>query len=142
MEQCWSARAVDQLNQWGAWSAERCFLAPLDDRRLTSRGFVRESSYTYEYWKSTARRTGATLSVSNVRTRQVGLLVQTCPTCGSLDVYVGSRRLGRMYTRSATSRTKVVIWLPRQAVEQRGTLVIRSTSSKRVVVDGVLIRHR
>ncbi|MHB1474861.1 MAG: hypothetical protein ACYCV4_14810 [Dermatophilaceae bacterium] len=78
MEQCWSARAVDRFNQWGAWSSERCFLAPL----------------------------------------------------------------GRVYTHSATSRTKVVIWLPRQAAERRGTLVIRSTSSKRVVADGVLIRHR
>ena len=142
MEQCWSARGVDTFKQWGAWSSERCFLAPLDDRKLASRGFVRESSYTYKYWKSTARTTGATLSLLNVRTRQVGLLVETCPTCGSLDVYVGSSRLGRVYTHSATSRTKVVIWLPRQAAERRGTLVIRSTSSKRVVVDGVLIRHR
>jgi hypothetical protein len=142
MEQCWSARAVDRFNQWGAWSSERCFLAPLDDRRLTSRGFLRESSYTYKSWKSTARTTGATLSLANVRARQVGLLVQTCPTCGSLDVYVGSTRLGRVYTSAATSRTKVVVWLPHQIVERRGTLVIRSASSKRVVVDGVLVRHR
>ena len=141
-EQCWSARAVDQFNQWGAWSSERCFLAPLDDRRLTSRGFFRESSYTYKSWKSTARKTGATLKLANVRARQVGLLVQKCSTCGSLDVYVGSTRLGRVNTSAATSRTKVVVWLPRQKVERRGTLVIRSTSSKRVVVDGVLVRHR
>ena len=83
-----------------------------------------------------------TLSLLNVRTRQVGLLVQTCATCGSMDVYVGSTRLGRVNTYSATSRSQVVIWLPHQAVERRGTLLIRSTSSKRVVVDGVLIRHR
>lgn len=141
-EQCWSARGVDLFNQWGAWSAERCFLAPLDDRKLASRGFVRESSFTYKYWKSTARKAGATLTLLNVRARQVGLLVETCPTCGSMDVYVGATRIGRVYTHSATSRTKVVIWLPRQAVERRGTLVIRATSSSRVVVDGVLIRHR
>jgi hypothetical protein len=31
-----------------AWSSERCTLAPLGDRKLASRGFVRESSYTYK----------------------------------------------------------------------------------------------
>lgn len=142
MEQCWSARGVDTFNQWGAWSSERCFLAPLDDRKLTSSGFVRSSSYSYKNWKSTARKTGATLKLANVRTRQVGLLVETCSTCGSMDVYVGSTRLGRVNTYASTSHTKVVLWLPRQSVERRGTLTLRSTSSKRVVVDGVLVRHR
>lgn len=77
-----------------------------------------------------------------MRARQLGLLVETCPTCGPLDVYVGGVRLGRVYTRSATTRTKVVLWMPRQRLERRGTLVLRSTSSSKVVVDGVLVRHR
>ncbi len=142
LEQCWSARGVDVFNQWGTWSAERCFLTPLDDRRLASRGFVRESSFTYKDWKSTARTAGATLTLASVRTRQVGLLVETCRTCGSLDVYVGSTRLGRAYTHSSIARTQVVVWLPHQSVERRGTLTLRSASSQRVVVDGVLVRHR
>ncbi len=144
-EDCWQARGVDVLSQVGAWSPERCYITPLDDTRLSGHGFVRlSSSAAYRFTRSYARRTGATLSLRNVHARRVGVgvVVATCSACGSFDVYVGSRRLGRVNTYASRTHSKVVLWLPHQAVERRGTLVLKTTSSRRVFVDGIVVRHR
>jgi len=84
--------------------------------------------------------TSSSLRLSGASTRQVGVLVRTCSTCGSLDVWVGSTKVGRISTRSTSTVNRAVRWLPSGAV-RNGTLTLRPASSTRVFVDGVLVRR-
>ncbi len=142
LEQCWSVRSVDGAGQYGAWTGERCFLAPLDDRRLAARGFTRaRTTSAYLGTRSVARKKGATLTLGKVHARQIGLLVSTCPTCGSAQVLLGGRSIGNVRTAASRAGNRVVLWLPRLSSERSGTLTVRTTSAKSVVVDGLLVHH-
>jgi hypothetical protein len=141
-EQCWSARAVDRADQWGSWSAERCLLAPLDDRSLASRGFARSfRASAFAGSVSTAHRRRASLSLRHVRGRQLGLVVTTCPRCGALDVFLAGARVGTLRTSSGRTRARVALWLPRFATTRAGTVVLRTRTSRPVIIDGLLVRH-
>lgn len=141
-EQCWSVRSVDGAGQYGEWTGERCFLAPLDDRKLASRGFTRATSTAaFLGTRSVTRRKGATLTLAKVRTRQVGLVVSTCRTCGSAQVLLGGRSIGTVRTAASRTANRVVVWLPRLTSERVGTLTVRSTGTRPVTVDGLLVHH-
>ena len=141
-EQCWSARGFDVAGNTGDWSAERCLTAPLDDRMLAGRGFVRRtSSYAINRSVSVSSRAGATLTLARARARQVGVVVTTCRGCGSVGVYFGGARIGTVGT-NGVSHAKVVRWLPKFSATRTGVLQLRSLGRQRVNIDGVLIKHR
>jgi hypothetical protein len=138
---CYSVRARDAVGNVGAWSTERCVATVVDDRALSRSGGSRTTSAGA--WKQTLTMlagTSSSLRLSGVSTRQVGVLVRTCSTCGSLDVWVGSTKVGRISTRSTSTVNRAVRWLPSGAV-RNGTLTLRPASSTRVFVDGVLVRR-
>jgi hypothetical protein len=140
---CWSVRARDVAGNVGAWSAERCTSVALDDRALTgSSGWTRGTSTSYAYgtW-SRARRSGISLTRTSVQGRRVAVLADTCPTCGALDVFHAGRKLGRVSLYSAKAAHRQVRWLPLQPSSRTGSVVLRSTSSRAVYVDGVVVVH-
>jgi hypothetical protein len=140
---CVSARARDAAGNVGAWSAESCAAVALDDRALTaSSGWTRGTSSTYAYgtW-SRALRSAASLTRPAVQGRRVVLVATTCPTCGSVDVYHAGVKLGRVSLTSARTASRQLRWLPLQQVSRTGTLVVRTTSSSKVLVDGVAVLH-
>jgi hypothetical protein len=142
-EYCFSVRARDRAGNVGAWSAERCSVMPLDDWALTaSWGWTRgtSSSYLFGTYSKTVT-TGAQLTLSSVRGRRIALVVTTCSTCGSLDVYHAGIKLGRVSLYSSTFRTGQVELLPLQTVTRTGTLTVRSTGTRPVVIDGVAVLH-
>ena len=98
------------------------------------------STSVYQSMYSTAAHTGATLKTASVRTRRLGILTYACPTCGTYDVYVGTTRLARLSAVRSTAGW-TTLWVPRQSTEHRGTLMIRTTNSHKVAIDGVVIRH-
>jgi hypothetical protein len=61
--------------------------------------------------------------------------------CGSVDVFHAGRKLGRVSPHSATTVHRQVRWLPSQSAARTGTVVIRTSSSKRVDLDGIAVRH-
>lgn len=72
--------------------------------------------------------------------KQLYLVVTTCPSCGTLDVLVGSARIGSVNLASRTTVNKRVIALPPFST-QNGTVTLRVTSrSKMVLVDGLGVR--
>ncbi len=141
-EQCWGVRGRDSLGNVGAWSADRCFVTPLDDRSLTLRNGARlTKSYAYRETVTRIAGTNSTLSLAGVTARQVGVVVTTCPVCGPVAVYLGGTRVGTLSTYSSTTHAKVVLWLPRWTSARTGTLTLRPTSNSPVHVDGVVARH-
>ena len=140
---CVSVRARDLAGNVGAWGTERCTVVAMDDRSLAaSTGWSRgtSSSYVYGTWTKTTRSKAA-LTRAGVSARRVGVVLTTCSTCGSVDVYVGSTYAGRVSAYSSSWRTKQVKWLPAFGSARSGTLTLRTTSTRTVVVDGVLVSH-
>jgi hypothetical protein len=135
---CFSARARDGSGNVSAWTADSCVSSPLDDRAFASsaaRSPANPAYYRSSY--SMAAKTGVSFSRSAVTATRLGVLVQTCPTCGSLDVWIGSRYAGRVRAYAATTHYQQLLWLivPRSS----GTLVLRTASAVPIRLDGVAI---
>jgi hypothetical protein len=135
---CVSARATDVAGNTSAWSAERCVLSPLDDRRLvpSTEWLAQNGSW---YHRGTVRTTvyGGTLTRTGVYGQRFVLVASKCRECGSVEVRVGKTLIGRV-SLWGTYRDQVVIPLPVQARPVRGTLVVRVTSTRgRVSIDGL-----
>jgi len=142
-EYCFSVRARDRAGNVGAWSTERCTTMPLDDRALAaSTGWLRgtSSGYLFNTYSKTVR-TYAQLTRSSVRGRHLAVVATTCATCGSVDVYHAGVRLGRVNLYSSTTKTRQVLWLPLETVTRTGTVTVRSTSTRPVVLDGLAVLH-
>jgi hypothetical protein len=68
-------------------------------------------------------------------------MVTTCPTCGSVNVFLGSTRLGTLKLTSAATRTRQVILLPLRSNITAGTITLRTLSGRVVLVDGLGLRR-
>ena len=139
---CYSVRAHDQSGRTGSWSAERCTIAPLDQSALArSSGWSPSSSSAYFGGSAfVTTRKGASLARSGTQLRRVGILATTCPTCGVVDVYVGSTRVGRVnLARGTTTLHRKALLLPAFG-QRRGTVrLVVVTSGRAVRIDGLLV---
>ena len=108
-----------------------------DSRRMTLPSGTGDVRY-YEFgtWtRATAR--GATLAGPTVTSRRIAVLGTTCPTCGAVDVYVGTTRLGTLSMKGAMKH-RALLMLPARATAVHGQirLVVR-TSGLPVIVDAI-----
>lgn len=142
-EYCFSVRARDTLGNLTAWSLQRCVSRPLDDRSLSaSTGWSRATdAAALDGTVTTTTRKGAELRRGTVQARRVVVVATRCPSCGTADVFIGSTRVGRIDLRATTTERQQVITLPLQSKVLTGRLVIRTTSSSRVSIDGVALRR-
>lgn len=139
---CYSVRASDASGRTGGWSLERCTIAPLDQTAMQrSAGWKTKSSSAYfggTAWATATRY--AALARTGARLRRVGVLATTCPTCGVIDVYVGSTKIGRIsLARGTTTVHKAALRLPAFS-PRSGTVRIKVvTKGRSVRIDGLLI---
>jgi hypothetical protein len=139
---CFSVRAKDNVgNAATAFSAARCLTVPLDQTSLVrSAGWVTATGSAY-YGGSVATiaRKSATLTRTGVKAKQIGVVVRTCSTCGSVAVYIGATKVGTVSTKSSVGAYKKLIWLPASSLRS-GTLKLVTTSTAKVFIDGVAIK--
>lgn len=141
---CYSVRARN-AGGTSAWTAERCMVAPLDQGAMArSSGWVVRSSSAYfggTAWEAKVR--GRTLTRTGARLRRVGVVATTCPTCGVVDVFVGSARVGRLsLARGTKALHRRVLLLPAFSY-RAGTVRIVVVSNNRVVrIDGLVVSAR
>jgi hypothetical protein len=144
-EYCASVRAKDKLGNLGAWSAEKCFARPMDDRALAAP----TAGWTWTSWSAfylgTATQTtsyGASLT-RTVQGKRFFLVATKCPTCGVVAVYAGGKYIGAVNLVSATTQRQAVIPLPVQSTLFSGTLTftVRSATGKFVQIDGLAVRR-
>lgn len=136
---CYAVRARDRVGNLGAWSAAPCVSTVVDDRSLASSGGRRTaSSPAWQRTLTSLRGDRTSLRLGTVTTGRVGVLVRTCAGCGTLEVRVGSRTVGRISTRSTTTRDRRLLWVPAGAV-RTGTLTLRPAAGATVLVDGVVV---
>ena len=136
---CYSARVRDDTGV-SPFSSETCTAIPLDDRSLTYVSGWSAGTGT-AYWTGTFLRTyrnGATLRRTGVVAKRIALVATTCPTCGTVDVYLGSTLLRTIDLSSPTRVNRKVISVARFTSVHRGTVTIKVTSSgKPVIIDGL-----
>jgi hypothetical protein len=138
---CFSVQPRDADGGWG-FSRERCTAVPLDDRSLAASGpWSRQNGRGFFLGTfSQSSTVGAVLFRGTIRARNIAVLVETCPTCGSIQIFWGST-LVRTYSLHSSSVRKMVFL---RAVAFRpvraGTLSIRVSSfGKPVIIDGLAI---
>lgn len=139
---CYSVRSRQDLDRLSAWSGERCVIAPLDQTSTTrSAGWLKRSSSAYFGGSvfATARK-GAALTRTGARLKRVGIVATTCPTCGKVDVFVGSTRIGRIsLARGTKVVNRAVLLLPTFAARSGKIRIKVVTSGRSVRIDGVVI---
>jgi hypothetical protein len=138
---CFAVQAVDGVTNASPWSAEQCTAIPLDDRDLTrstgDRAWTAKSvSGWYRSTSLTTSAKGATLSIQGT-VKRIELAAKKCPTCGVVEVWVGTTKVGTVNLKaSTTSRTKIS--LPALASPTTGKIKIKVISSgKRVQIDAL-----
>jgi hypothetical protein len=142
---CASVRARDAVGNLGAWTTDTCSAIVLDDRALA---VVKGSKWTqgtstldaYGTLVSSVR-SGSSLELAGVSTKQLGIVATTCSGCGSADVYIGTTFLGTVNLGSTATAHQQVFWLPVLTSPLAGTVKITTRTNAKVIIDGLLIRH-
>jgi uncharacterized protein YjbI with pentapeptide repeats len=140
---CVRARAADRAGNISAWSTSRCTTSVTDESWLARSGgwswLDSEKYYGGNAIKSSSR--GSWLQSKSGRWRQVGVVAATCPTCGSVALYVGSTKVGSINLARSTVKSRTLLLLPRFATAKYGKVkvVVTSGSSSTVRIDAVAI---
>ncbi|WP_395695844.1 M36 family metallopeptidase [Nocardioides sp.] len=135
---CFRVVATDVAGNTGVASAQRCTSRLVDDTSLKrSSGWrtVRGKAYDGGSASTTTQRSRS-LTLGNVHESALALRATTCRTCGSVTVYLGSRKLRTVSLVSSATRPAVLLTVPLSSPVS-GTLRIVTTSAKPVTVDGV-----
>lgn len=135
---CFSARARDTDGIVSPWSAQRCTASPVDDRTLARSGPWTElaGGGFYRDTALRARQHGASLEVTGAVVRRIALVARTCPSCGSVKVFWGTRLLREVDLDAALRRRTIRVAAfpkPRQGAV-RVVVVSRAGS---VVIDAI-----
>ena len=138
---CYSVRAHDADGLVSGWAWETCTAIPLDDRSLRrSAGWTALTGA--KYFGSTALRSstyGARLTRTGVYGTALALLATTCPTCGTVKVYLDGELLRKISLHSDTRVDRRLIRITDDD-SLAGTITIKVvTSGKPVVIDGLAV---
>jgi len=139
-EYCFSVRARDRAGNVSGWSRRTCTTLPLDDRALrASPGWQRTLGDRYYGGTiSAAARQGRTLIRTSAPRGRAALVVTRGPGFGTLSVRYNGRTVKTISLSAASRRDRVVVALP-ALTAAKTTIVIRTTSGRRVLVDGLML---
>jgi hypothetical protein len=111
----------------------------LDDRALkASTGWARRTGRAYYLGTVTSgTQKGATLSKSGLALDRLAVVVTKCSGCGSIAVFVGSKKVGTVNLSASVTKNKVIVTFPRFSF-RTGTVTLKVLSSgKKVLIDGL-----
>jgi uncharacterized protein YjbI with pentapeptide repeats len=138
---CFWVRAHGQGGVVGAWSAPRCTTVATDDRALSATGGWKRglgAGWLAGTYTSTTGR-GQLLAFGTPYVRQLGVVATTCPTCGSLALYVGRTKVGTISLVSPSTVLRKALTVKRLKTRVHGAIRIVVTSTKSpVTIDGLL----
>ncbi|HMC71393.1 MAG TPA: hypothetical protein VKJ07_19710, partial [Mycobacteriales bacterium] len=136
---CFEVRARDELDQATGWSAPKCTTKLYDDASLPvgadwTRATGQAGFYSGTY--TVTNRPGATVSVGGTFS-QFTVVAYHCPTCGSLDIYVGSTLIKSLNLATTGGVEELRQWTSPVMPAQQSTVTLRVTSTNRIVaIDG------
>ena len=136
---CFAVRAHDVAGNRSTWSAARCVTRVLDDTALSvSTGWTRRAADGYyQGTVTTATAQGAMASLAGAQSRRIAIVATTCPTCGTVGIYIGGAAVATIDLRTSVVHRRTVLVVPGVAYRS-GRLVVRVLSGAgRVELDGV-----
>jgi hypothetical protein len=138
---CFKLRAVDNAGNMSSWTAPRCTAVPLDDRSLSrAPGWTTGTGSNYYAGTITSTtKKGATLTRTNAEVHRIAAIATTCPQCGSVNVYVGSHRVGTLDLHGSRTKHQVLKSLPAFSVRSGTVKLTVTTTGKTVAIDGLLL---
>ncbi|CAB4930935.1 unannotated protein [freshwater metagenome] len=142
---CFSTQARDNNLNTSAWSAEKCTTIPVDERALTRSSSTAWTRTTSSGWiastASTTTRKGASLTTASSATvRQIGIVAWRCRTCGTVDLYIGTSKVGTLNLYKAGTATRSLLTLTRFKANKTGKVSVRvTTSGKLVKIDALAL---
>jgi hypothetical protein len=137
---CFQAEALDSVpNSWG-FTADRCAVVPLDDRALgASSGWSRRTGSGF--FLNTFTRTtqlGKSLRRTGIHAKSAQILVEKCPTCGSIKIYWNGVLKHTYNLHAGSVQKKVYLSAVSFSSVKVGTLkIVVSSSGKPVIIDGL-----
>ena len=138
-EYCFSAYSGDVADNMSAQSAPRCTAIPLDDRSLqASAGWSRVSAKSF--FNGTAMQAsagGRTLTRAGAIAGRAAVVVDKGRGFGSIVVLYNGKVVKTISLAASKTLTKQLITLPR--ILRLTKIVIKTMSSRRVQIDGLLL---
>ena len=138
-EYCFSVRARDKAGNVSGYSAKKCTALPLDDRALAaSAGWKKltgKAFYLGTAMQATAK--GKTLTRKGAVAGRAVLYVDKGKGFGSVAVLYNGKIVKTVSLASTKTVTKVAIALPK--VTKATVIVIKTTTAKKVQIDGLLL---
>jgi hypothetical protein len=135
---CFEAQGVDQANNLGFRSAERCTTVPLDDTALTGKKWKRTAQAgAFNNTATTAKKKGRKLVISGVQARHLALMVTNAKQGGKVKVSWNGTLLKKI---SLKGKGRATVSLADFAGVQGGTLKIKviSKDGRKVTIDGLV----
>lgn len=145
---CFEARARDVAGNVGEWSAPRCTVRPFpatvwaDSLRtgVWSNKTGVAGSFNNQYVQSSVA--GSTLKSPNATFKRLGIVVTKCPSCGKVEVKVGSASYGVFNLQSDSVQKRKYIGVATFANLQTGTIKLIVKGDKQVRIEGMLASLR
>ncbi|HVL90848.1 MAG TPA: hypothetical protein VM841_11515 [Actinomycetota bacterium] len=133
---CFVIEVFDAAGNRAVNVGQSCTAVPLDDRWTPARGFERRTENGFfDNSASIARSSGATMTLSNIRAREIDMRVQMCRACRYIDVYWNGQRIKQM-SLWTNDPAIVSVRLASFSSLQTGTLQLRIVSPV-IVIDSI-----
>ncbi len=132
--------AKDAAGNEDATPATRTFHVPVDDRALKRKSGTWKQGTASTAFRGTYRtiaRKGGSLTLAVAGATSLALVVEKGPRYGTLEVFLGSKKLRTVKTAGSRVRPLQVVVLAKGTALLKGTLRIVSTSNAQVRVDAV-----
>lgn len=141
------ARSKDSVGLTGPWSRWATSNTPLDDR---SKSLRYSSGWSAKRavgpWGGTHRVTSKanrTMTVTNTATSGFALVFRTCPTCGSVKIYVDGKLKKKVSLSGASAlrKQKYSVSFKKLGKHSLRIVTVAKGKKKTVALDAVLIKH-
>ncbi|TCM46873.1 WD40 repeat protein [Kribbella sp. VKM Ac-2568] len=142
-EYCVSVRARDIAGNLSAWTADKCFSRPSDDRRMgAAKGWVRAAHPAYYLGTATVTKAKSISVSQGVQAKRLFLIATKCVTCGSLNVYYNGKYVGVVNLYKATTEYQAVVPLPVPATFLTGSVLLTTRVTGKIYqIDGLAVRR-
>lgn len=138
-EYCFSVRARDHAGNVSGWTAQKCAAIPLDDRSLSASSGWKNITGS-AFYLGTARQTakkGVTLTRKGAIAGRAVLILDRGKNFGSIAVLYNGKVVKTFSLSYTKTQTKYQLALPK--ITKGTTVVIKTTSTRVVEVDGLLL---
>lgn len=142
---CFEARARDVAgNVAQEWSAQRCIVRPFPAtswaNSLRTGVWSNKTGVTGAFNKQYVQSSvpGSTLKSPNATFKRLGIVVTKCPTCGKVEVKIGSASYGVFNLQSDTVRKRKYIGVKTFANLKTSTIKLIVKGDKKVQIEGMV----